>query len=62
VDEAAAILSLAKASAKSSGGHTDFREAMARLKNPVVGPDGGGEEDGTLDAMLARARVREGRV
>ena len=36
VDEAAAILSLAKASAKSSGGHTDFREAMNRLKNPVL--------------------------
>jgi capsid assembly protease len=60
VDEAAAILSLAKASAKSSGG-TDFREAMAKVRNPQVGPDGG-EMDESLDGLLARARAREGRV
>jgi ClpP class serine protease len=61
VEEAAGILALAKSVAKGSGG-TDFKAAMAALRNPQVGPDGGGEEDHTLDAMLARARAREGRV
>jgi hypothetical protein len=62
VEEAAGILALAKSAAKGSGG-TDFREAMARLKNPTVGPDdGGGGVDESLDSLLARARAREGRT
>jgi ClpP class serine protease len=62
VEEAAGVLAIAKSVKPATGGHTDFKQAMDRLKNPMVGPDGGGEEDGTLDALLARARLREGRT
>jgi ClpP class serine protease len=60
VEEAAGILALAKSAAKGSGG-TDFKAAMAALRNPQVGPDDGGG-DNTLETVLARARAREGRV
>jgi ClpP class serine protease len=61
VDEAQAILALARSAAKAGGGHTDFKAAMAALRNPIVGPDGG-EEDDTVEAVLRRARAREGRL
>jgi capsid assembly protease len=63
VEEAAGILALAKQAAKAGGGHTDFKQAMAKLRNPTVGPDDGVDGvDESLDGLLARARAREGRV
>jgi hypothetical protein len=62
-DAVAGILALARSAAKASGGHTDFREAMNKLRNPQVGPDDGGDGvDESLDSLLARARAREGRL
>jgi signal peptide peptidase SppA len=61
IDEAGAILALAKQAAKAGGGATDFRQAMAALRNPQVGADDGGGDD-TLETVLARARAREGRT
>jgi ClpP class serine protease len=62
VEQAQAILSLARQTVKAPAA-TDFKLAMAQLRNPAVGPDGGdGEEDDSLEAVMRRARAREGRV